>query len=188
MYFRPNQPHDPFGPLMEWAGGSRTAIPSDFRKHVDVLADLPLPTSNPVLRALLCDVCWLLCRKSPSRRISCPESSSRRFFGRDSTSRDRVVAAAGSRLPRSDVHQALRRTDRRDDKARDCHRVRGRNELSPSSETRDRLQPKWVIDFVRNPYGTGCAPMCLRLCALRFRPSFAYSNLSEGARVNASPC
>lgn len=63
MHFRPDQPHEPYGPLMQWADGRRTAIPSDFRGHGDVLEELAARTSQPVLRARLCDLCWLLDRK-----------------------------------------------------------------------------------------------------------------------------
>jgi hypothetical protein len=62
MFARPSQPHDPFGPFMQLADGSRTPVPVDFRQHVDVLADLAVRTKHPVLRARLCDVCWLLDR------------------------------------------------------------------------------------------------------------------------------
>lgn len=54
--------HDPFGPMVVM-GNSRSAIPSDFRGHVDVLTELARRASNPVLRARISDVCWILDRK-----------------------------------------------------------------------------------------------------------------------------
>lgn len=62
MYYRPDQPNSPYGPCFQWSDGSRTAIPSDFRAHCDVLATLATRASHPVLRARLSDVAWLLDR------------------------------------------------------------------------------------------------------------------------------
>ena len=62
MFARPKQPHEPFGPWWQGADGRRSASISDFRQQVDVLADLAVRTSHPVLRARLCDVCWVLDR------------------------------------------------------------------------------------------------------------------------------
>lgn len=46
------------------ADGRRTAIAADFRDgHVDLLADLAARAANPVLRARLADLAWLLDRK-----------------------------------------------------------------------------------------------------------------------------
>lgn len=64
LHFKPEQRNEPFGPMVTFADGRRSAIPEDFRKaHVDVLAYLADRAINPVLRARLCDVSWLLDRK-----------------------------------------------------------------------------------------------------------------------------
>lgn len=63
MHFKPQERNEPFGPMVAFADGHRSAIPSDFRSHVDLLADMAERASNPVLRARLSDVCWLLDRK-----------------------------------------------------------------------------------------------------------------------------
>lgn len=60
MFARPKHPHEPFGPWWQGADGRRSAILSDFRQHVAVLAELAVRASHPALRARLCDVCWLL--------------------------------------------------------------------------------------------------------------------------------
>lgn len=61
MYFKPEERHEPFGPMVTFADGRRSAIPSDFREgHVDLLAEMAKRAKNPVLRARLADVCWLL--------------------------------------------------------------------------------------------------------------------------------
>ena len=62
MHFRPRDPNEPFGAMSRLNGG-RTAIPSDFREKLDVVAYMAGQAANPVLRARLCDICWLLDRK-----------------------------------------------------------------------------------------------------------------------------
>jgi hypothetical protein len=64
MLFKPQEKHEPFGPMVMFAYGRRSAIPEDFREpHSEVLAYMAERTKNPVLRARLCDICWLLDRK-----------------------------------------------------------------------------------------------------------------------------
>jgi len=63
MHFKPQQRNEPFGPMVVFADGRRSAIPSDFRGHVDLLAAMAERATNPVLRARLSDVCWLLDQK-----------------------------------------------------------------------------------------------------------------------------
>lgn len=64
MHLKPNEPNEPFGPMMTLVDGSRSAIPSDFRgSSLDVLAYMSERAANPVLRARICDTCWLLDRK-----------------------------------------------------------------------------------------------------------------------------
>ena len=63
MHFRPQDPNEPFGPMSTRADGGRSAIPSDFRCAVDVVAYMAGRAVNPALRARLCDVTWLLDRK-----------------------------------------------------------------------------------------------------------------------------
>jgi hypothetical protein len=63
MYFKLHQRNEPFGAMMTLADGRRSAIPSDFRDRVDALAAMAERATNPVLRARLSDVCWLLDRK-----------------------------------------------------------------------------------------------------------------------------
>lgn len=62
MHFKPQERNEPFGPMM-MMDGRRSAIISDFRAHVELLADLAVRATNPVLRARLSDICWLLERK-----------------------------------------------------------------------------------------------------------------------------
>lgn len=63
MQFKPNNKNEPFGAMMI-AEGRRSAIPEDFRgAPVTVLAHAAENASNPVLRARLSDLCWLLERK-----------------------------------------------------------------------------------------------------------------------------
>jgi hypothetical protein len=62
MHFKPEERNEPFGPMVVFADGRRSAVPSDFRSHVDLLADMAERASHPVLRARLSDVCWLLDR------------------------------------------------------------------------------------------------------------------------------
>ena len=63
MHFKPNDRNEPFGPMVTFADGRRSAIASDFRSHVDLIADLAGRAKNPVLRARLSDLCWILERK-----------------------------------------------------------------------------------------------------------------------------
>jgi hypothetical protein len=61
MHFKPNEPNEPFGPMMRLADGRRTAIPTDFRgEPLEVVARMAERATNLVLRARLCDTCWLL--------------------------------------------------------------------------------------------------------------------------------
>jgi hypothetical protein len=64
MYARPENRNEPFGAMFVSSDGRRSPIPEDFRgAPVDVLAAAAERAKNPVLRARLCDVCWLLDRK-----------------------------------------------------------------------------------------------------------------------------
>jgi hypothetical protein len=63
MYFKPDDFNEPFGPMLVLANGARSAIPSDFRDHIDILETMALRASNVVLKARLCDLVWLLDRK-----------------------------------------------------------------------------------------------------------------------------
>ena len=64
MHFKPSEPNEPFGPMMVLADGRRTPIPSDFKPgHIDLLSELAIRATHPVLRSRLADVCWLLDRK-----------------------------------------------------------------------------------------------------------------------------
>src|SRR5262249_33006561 len=64
MYFKPEQRNEPFGPMLVLADGRRSPAPEDFRgSPVEVLAYIAERTNNPVLRARLSDLCWLLERK-----------------------------------------------------------------------------------------------------------------------------
>ena len=64
MYFRPENPNEPFGPMMTLADGRRSPAPEDFRgEPIDVLATASETATNAVLRARLCDVSWILDRK-----------------------------------------------------------------------------------------------------------------------------
>jgi len=50
--------------MLAMADGRRSAIPVDFRDgHIDLLADMAMRAANPVLRARLADVAWLLDRR-----------------------------------------------------------------------------------------------------------------------------
>jgi hypothetical protein len=63
MYLKAHERQEPFGPLMS-SGDRRTAIPADFRgKPVKLLADMAARSVNPVLKARLADMCWLLERR-----------------------------------------------------------------------------------------------------------------------------
>jgi hypothetical protein len=64
MHLRAKEPNEPFGPMVAWADGRRSAAPVDFRgEPLDVLAQMATHAKHPVLRARLADVCWLLDRK-----------------------------------------------------------------------------------------------------------------------------
>ena len=64
MYLKAHDREEPFGPAISSADGRRSAIPADFRgTPVDLLAEMAPRAANPVLRARLADVCWLLDRK-----------------------------------------------------------------------------------------------------------------------------
>ncbi|MGV1013381.1 MAG: DUF7380 domain-containing protein [Methyloceanibacter sp.] len=63
MHFKPDDHNEPFGPMAVWTDGRRSAIPEDFRIVIDVVAYLAERAKNPVLRARLSDLCWLLDRK-----------------------------------------------------------------------------------------------------------------------------
>ena len=63
LHFKAADINEPFGPMLVWSNGARSAIPSDFRGHVDMLARMATTASNLVLKARLSDVCWLLDRK-----------------------------------------------------------------------------------------------------------------------------
>ncbi|MGV6904537.1 MULTISPECIES: DUF4209 domain-containing protein [unclassified Brucella] len=63
LHFKPNDRNAPFGAMMIM-GDRRSAIPEDFRGiPVSVLAYAAENAANQVLRARLCDLCWLLERK-----------------------------------------------------------------------------------------------------------------------------
>jgi hypothetical protein len=63
MHFRPDDRHEPFGPMFV-LNDRRSPAPEDFRgAPVDVLAKMAERATNPALRARLADVCWLLDRK-----------------------------------------------------------------------------------------------------------------------------
>jgi hypothetical protein len=63
MHFNPEQRNEPYGAMVIFADGRRSAVPEDFRARVDVLAYMADRATHPVLRTRLCDVCWLLDRK-----------------------------------------------------------------------------------------------------------------------------
>jgi hypothetical protein len=61
MYFKPEDRKEPFGPMLTLTDGRRSAIPGDFQAHhLAILTDLAERAQHPVLRARLCDVCWVL--------------------------------------------------------------------------------------------------------------------------------
>jgi hypothetical protein len=64
MHLKAHEREEPFGPFMTLADGRRTAIPEDFRNgHIDLLAGMAVRSANPVLKARLADICWLLDRR-----------------------------------------------------------------------------------------------------------------------------
>ncbi|WP_342665175.1 DUF7380 domain-containing protein [Kaistia granuli] len=63
FYLKPGDVDAPFAPMLVMERG-RSPIPEDFRgAPVAVLAYVAERIANPVLKARLCDVCWLLERK-----------------------------------------------------------------------------------------------------------------------------
>jgi Transposase, Mutator family len=63
MRLKAREREEPFGPLMS-SCDRRTAIPADFRgEPVKLLADMAARSVNPLLKARLADMCWLLERK-----------------------------------------------------------------------------------------------------------------------------
>ena len=61
MHFKPNDPNWPFVPIMVLADGRRSAIPTDFcGGPLEVVVWMAERATNLVLRARLCDTCWLL--------------------------------------------------------------------------------------------------------------------------------
>jgi hypothetical protein len=66
MHLKAKEPNEPYGPMVAWADGRRSATPSDFRgEPLDVLAQMAAHAKHPVLRARLADVCWLFCAEKP---------------------------------------------------------------------------------------------------------------------------
>ncbi|OYU92339.1 MAG: hypothetical protein CFE29_03710 [Bradyrhizobiaceae bacterium PARB1] len=64
MMLRPNEKNEPFGPLVVFADGRRSAVAADFRGEPEaVLAALADSAKNPTLKARLADLCWVLDRK-----------------------------------------------------------------------------------------------------------------------------
>ena len=60
-----NDPDDPFKPVFIGADGTRTLVPSDFKKEqIDVIAEFARTVDNPGLRARLADVSWFM-QKNP---------------------------------------------------------------------------------------------------------------------------
>lgn len=58
----PETSNEPFAPMAIF-NDSRSAIPSDFRAHITILAAMADCGKSPILRARLSDICWLLDRK-----------------------------------------------------------------------------------------------------------------------------
>jgi len=64
IHLKAQEPNEPFGPMVVWAEGRRSAAPGDFRgEPVEVLAQMATRAKQLVLQARLADVCWLLERK-----------------------------------------------------------------------------------------------------------------------------
>ena len=56
-----NDPDDPFKPVFVGADGTRTLVPSDFKKEqIDVITEFARTIDNPGLRARLADICWFI--------------------------------------------------------------------------------------------------------------------------------
>jgi hypothetical protein len=65
LHLRSGTPTNPFGPKIVLSNGQRTAIPEDFKgQSLEVLAEAASRATHPVLRSRLCDVAWLLDRRS----------------------------------------------------------------------------------------------------------------------------
>jgi hypothetical protein len=64
LHFKPENRHEPYGAMCIWADGRRSALPEDFRGEPEaVLVYAAERARNPVLRARLSDLSWLLDRK-----------------------------------------------------------------------------------------------------------------------------
>ena len=63
LHFKPEEKNEPFGPMLILANGGRSAAPSDFRDVLDVVAEMAKRAENPMLKARLADLCWLLDRR-----------------------------------------------------------------------------------------------------------------------------
>ena len=63
MHFKPEERYEPFGAMIAWADGRRSAILSDFAPYAEVLARVAGRATNPALKARTADTCWLLDRK-----------------------------------------------------------------------------------------------------------------------------
>jgi hypothetical protein len=63
MHFKPHDQREPFGAMMIWSDGQRSALPVDFIGHVNMLSEMAANSKHPVLRARLADLCWTLDRK-----------------------------------------------------------------------------------------------------------------------------
>ncbi|WP_448097650.1 DUF7380 domain-containing protein [Luteibacter yeojuensis] len=63
MHARLERPREPYGPQMEW-DNKRTAIPTDWADDaVEVLVTLGTRATNPVIKARLFDIAWLVERR-----------------------------------------------------------------------------------------------------------------------------
>ena len=61
IHMKASEPNEPFGPMVIWSDGRRSAAPVDFRgAPAVVLAEMAERAKHPVLRARLADICWLL--------------------------------------------------------------------------------------------------------------------------------
>jgi hypothetical protein len=61
MAFKPSDRNEPFGAMIVWADGRRSAIPADFRgPALAALIPAAEKAKHPVLRARLSDLCWIL--------------------------------------------------------------------------------------------------------------------------------
>lgn len=62
LHFKPSDRNEPYGAHFIFED-RRSAILSDFSEKIDLLEELGVRAENPVLKARLCDVAWLLDRK-----------------------------------------------------------------------------------------------------------------------------